>query len=92
MAAILSSTHFPPEFEGNFLNANVISFQGIYRVGVDYPSSCDGRRDDEPYAVAVDVRGERRIHRGLARFLVFDLIATEFEVGAPGDPDAPGDR
>jgi len=28
---ILSSKHFPPEYQGNFLNANVITFQGIYR-------------------------------------------------------------
>lgn len=31
---ILSSRHFPEEFQGNFLNLNVISFQGIYRVKV----------------------------------------------------------
>ena len=31
---ILTSRHFPDEFQGNFLNANVISFQGIYRVKV----------------------------------------------------------
>jgi len=31
---ILSSRHFPEEFQGNFLNCNVISFQGIYRVKV----------------------------------------------------------
>ncbi len=28
---ILSSAHFPPEYQGNYLNANVIGFQGIYR-------------------------------------------------------------
>ena len=28
---ILSSAHFPPEYQGNFLNGNVITFQGIYR-------------------------------------------------------------
>ncbi len=28
---ILSSQHFPPEYQGNYLNANVITFQGIYR-------------------------------------------------------------
>jgi glucose/arabinose dehydrogenase/azurin/HEAT repeat protein len=32
--AILTSRHFPEEFQGNFLNCNVISFQGIYRVKV----------------------------------------------------------
>jgi hypothetical protein len=30
----LSSRHFPEEFQGNFLNLNVIGFQGIYRVKV----------------------------------------------------------
>ncbi len=29
---ILSSAHFPPEYQGNFLNGNVITFQGIYRL------------------------------------------------------------
>lgn len=32
--AILTSRHFPEEFQNNFLNLNVISFLGIYRVGV----------------------------------------------------------
>jgi hypothetical protein len=31
---ILSSRHFPEEFQGNFLNLNVIGFQGIFRVKV----------------------------------------------------------
>jgi glucose/arabinose dehydrogenase len=31
---ILSSRHFPEEFQENFLNLNVIGFQGIYRVKV----------------------------------------------------------
>ena len=29
---ILSSQHFPPEYQGNYLNANVITFQGIFRM------------------------------------------------------------
>lgn len=32
--ALLTSRHFPEEFQGNFLNCNVIGFQGIYRVKV----------------------------------------------------------
>lgn len=32
---LLTSRHFPEEFQGNFLNLNVISFQGIYRVKVN---------------------------------------------------------
>jgi glucose/arabinose dehydrogenase/azurin len=31
---LLTSRHFPDDFQGNFLNCNVISFQGIYRVKV----------------------------------------------------------
>lgn len=33
--AILTSRHFPDDWQGNFLNLNVISFQGCYRVKVD---------------------------------------------------------
>jgi glucose/arabinose dehydrogenase/azurin len=29
---LISSRHFPPEFQGDFLNCNVIGFQGIYLV------------------------------------------------------------
>ncbi len=36
---ILSSRHFPEEFQGNFLNCNVIGFQGIYRVKVNEEGS-----------------------------------------------------
>jgi azurin len=36
---ILSSRHFPEEFQGNFLNINVITFQGIYRVKVEEEGS-----------------------------------------------------
>ncbi len=32
--ALLTSRHFPEEFQGNFLNCNVIGFQGVYRVKV----------------------------------------------------------
>lgn len=31
---ILTSRHFPEEFQGNFLNCNVIGFQGIFRVKI----------------------------------------------------------
>jgi len=36
---ILSSRHFPDEFQGNFLNINVIGFQGIFRVKVSEEGS-----------------------------------------------------
>jgi len=37
--SILTSRHFPEEFQGNFLNLNVIGFQGIYRVKVNEEGS-----------------------------------------------------
>lgn len=36
---ILTSRHFPEEFQGNFLNINVIGFQGIFRVKVEEEGS-----------------------------------------------------
>ena len=36
---ILSSRHFPEEFQNNFLNCNVITFQGIWRVKVEEEGS-----------------------------------------------------
>jgi glucose/arabinose dehydrogenase/lysophospholipase L1-like esterase len=36
---LLSSRHFPEEFQGNFLNINVISFQGIYRAKISEDGS-----------------------------------------------------
>jgi hypothetical protein len=37
--AILSSRHFPEEYQNNFLNLNVIGFQGIFRVKVSEEGS-----------------------------------------------------
>ncbi|HYF34793.1 MAG TPA: PVC-type heme-binding CxxCH protein, partial [Prosthecobacter sp.] len=36
---IISSRHFPEEFQNNFLNCNVISFQGIWRVKLSQDGS-----------------------------------------------------
>lgn len=36
---LLSSRHFPEEYQGNFLNCNVIGFQGIFRVKVSEDGS-----------------------------------------------------
>ncbi|HEV8379177.1 MAG TPA: PVC-type heme-binding CxxCH protein, partial [Tepidisphaeraceae bacterium] len=36
---ILTSRHFPDDWQGNFLNLNVIAFQGIYRVAVRHDGS-----------------------------------------------------
>ncbi|MSU49729.1 MAG: dehydrogenase [Opitutus sp.] len=34
-STIITSRHFPDEFQGNFLNGNVIQFQGVYRVKIE---------------------------------------------------------
>jgi len=38
-SGIITSRHFPDEFQGNFLNGNVIGFQGFYRVKVEEDGS-----------------------------------------------------
>ena len=36
---LVSSRHFPDDWQGNFLNLNVIGFQGIYRAKLEYKDS-----------------------------------------------------
>ena len=52
---ILSSRHFPEEFQGNFLNCNVIGFQGIFRVKVnEVGSGLKGETLEPPMVVSDD--------------------------------------
>jgi len=52
---ILSSRHFPAEFQDNFLNCNVIGFQGIYRVKVsEEGSGLKGETLEPPLVVSDD--------------------------------------
>jgi hypothetical protein len=61
---------------------------GRYRIGVDFPETCDGARiADVPYRIVVDLRGRRIEHAGTARLLVRDPAA--FEVEVPAGPEAP---
>jgi hypothetical protein len=53
---------------------------GRYRVGVDHPERCDDGDEVVPWAISIDEHGERSIHAGLARWLDFTTIATEFEL------------
>jgi glucose/arabinose dehydrogenase/azurin len=53
-SGILSSPHFPEEFQGNFLNCNVIGFQGIYRVKVKEEGSGIWGETIEPALVQSD--------------------------------------
>jgi glucose/arabinose dehydrogenase/azurin/HEAT repeat protein len=52
---MLSSRHFPEEFQNNFLNANVIGFQGIFRVQVSPDGSgLQGKTLEPPLVVSDD--------------------------------------
>ncbi|MFO1497656.1 MAG: PVC-type heme-binding CxxCH protein [Verrucomicrobiota bacterium] len=52
---ILSSSHFPEEFQNNFLNCNVIGFQGIFRVKVkEEGSGLRGETLDPPLVMSDD--------------------------------------
>jgi glucose/arabinose dehydrogenase/azurin len=52
---ILSSRHFSEEFQGNFLNCNVIGFQGIFRVKVrEVGSGLQGTTIEPPLVVSDD--------------------------------------
>ena len=47
-SSIITSTHFPPEYLGNYLNPNVIGFQGIYRLKlVDDGAGIKGERQPD---------------------------------------------
>ena len=56
---------------------------GRYRVGVDHPRRCDGGRDPVAYAVSVAAPGLWYETRGAIGVSVFEVIALEFDVGAP---------
>jgi mono/diheme cytochrome c family protein/glucose/arabinose dehydrogenase len=53
--AILSSRHFPDDWQGTFLNANVIGFQGIFRAKVTEDGSGLKAETLEPAMLQTDV-------------------------------------
>ncbi len=53
---------------------------GRYRVGVDYPHRCEGADNVVAFALSIEANGERNLHPGLARWLDFTTIVTEFDV------------
>ncbi len=54
--AILSSRHFPDDWQGVFLNTNVISYQGIFRAKVTEEGSGLKGETIEPGLVSTDVQ------------------------------------
>ncbi len=59
--AILSSRHFPDDWQGDFLNTNVISFQGIFRAKITEDGSGLQGRDTRARLVRRRRRGRTRI-------------------------------
>lgn len=55
---------------------------GRYRVGVDFPEACAGRRTEAVYRLRVDLAGERRETTGRARLVEREPQALEFVVPA----------
>lgn len=53
--AILSSRHFPEDWQGTFLNTNVISFQGIFRAKISEDGSGLKGETIEPALLQTDV-------------------------------------
>jgi putative heme-binding domain-containing protein len=51
---VLSSRHFPPEYEGNLLVGNVIGFQGILRYRLADADSSFGAQELEPLVSSTD--------------------------------------
>jgi hypothetical protein len=54
------------------------AMEGRYRVGVDYPVSCSGRRDTQPFAIAVAIANGLMLREGSVYTLEFDPVAFEF--------------
>ncbi len=53
-AEILSSRHFPPEYQGNLLVPNVIGFQGILQYRIDEKGASYAGTEVEPVVVSTD--------------------------------------
>ena len=51
---ILSSSHFPPEYQGNYLVANVIGFQGVFRYALEEDGSSIRGREEAPLLFSSD--------------------------------------
>lgn len=55
---------------------------GRYRVGIDYPESCDGTDVPAARVISVFYKGKRLEGRGTVSLKKFDVVALEFEIDA----------
>lgn len=55
---------------------------GRYRVGIDYPESCDGAKGPAAHAVSVLYNGKRLETKGTVSLQQFEVIVLEFEIDA----------
>jgi hypothetical protein len=80
----LEQDHRCDDADAEAIRVETVRFEaapaGRYRVGVDYPHRCEGGDEVVPYAVSIEANGERSLHAGLARWLDFTTVATEFDV------------
>jgi hypothetical protein len=53
---------------------------GLYRIGIDYPESCEEHRGRAAYAVSVTGGGVNKKTRGTIDYSRFEVIVLEFEV------------
>lgn len=55
---------------------------GRYRVGIDYPESCDGTTDPAAHAISVLYNGKRLEAKGTVSLQQFEVIVLEFDIDA----------
>lgn len=53
--------------------------QGRYRIGLDFPESCDNKIKEVPYLIVINEDGEQRSIQGQIELEHFILIVDEFE-------------
>lgn len=55
---------------------------GRYRVGIDYPQSCNGTGEPAAHAVSVFYNGQRLGAQGFVSLQQFEVIVLEFDIDA----------
>ena len=53
---------------------------GRYRIGIDYPTKCEGGEEQAAFAVSVLHNGERVQKLGAVSFERFEVVVMEFEI------------
>lgn len=71
---------------GKTLQSEYVRFDapipGRYRVGIDYPESCDGTKGPVAHALSVVYNGKRLEVQGSVSLQQFEVIVLEFDIDA----------